>query len=180
MIRFWHVGFAVFAVSASSQALAQDQGATQSRPEIYQQIVACRSIADNDERLKCFDSSSEKFVAAVDDKSLVVLDKAEVQKTRRSLFGFTLPSLKLFGGGDKSDEADEFKQIDGVIAAATPLPYGRWSVTLEEGGTWEQIDTRNLVMRPRPGQSITIKKAALTSFMASINGQPSIRFKRVE
>lgn len=72
--------------AAVSGVSAGTQEATGTNPA--DALAACRGIADSAARLSCFDRTAEAFVRARDNKEVVVLERAEIQKTRRSLFGF--------------------------------------------------------------------------------------------
>ena len=57
-------------------------------------------VADNAERLACFDKAVGTIVAASDSDDLRIVDREEVRETRRKLFGFALPDLGIFGRRD--------------------------------------------------------------------------------
>jgi hypothetical protein len=103
---------------------------------------------------------------------LVVTDRATVREAKKGLFGLALPSLKLFGGG----KDEEVTEIESKIAAIRMASDGFPTFTLDDGARWKQTDGRNTY--PKPGQKIRIRKAALGSYIASINGQPGVRVVR--
>jgi hypothetical protein len=148
---------------------------------VIAELSACRAIADNSARLACFDSVTQKVDAAVASKELYVVDRAQVRKAKRSLFGLTLPDLGLLGGGDAKDAKDsnEISQIDTVVKSARETGDGNWLVVTEEGSTWLQTDGATLALNPRPGAKLTIKKAALGSFKMNVGSQPAVRVRRV-
>ena len=96
--------------------------------QLITDVTACRSIANSAARLACYDGSVAKLADASDKKDVVVLDRAEVQKTKRSLFGFDLPRLPFFdNAGDSKDKkaSDEFAQIEARITSASPERHRR-------------------------------------------------------
>lgn len=139
-------------------------------------VAACRAITDSTARLACFDKSTEALVRARESKDLVVLDRAEVQKTRRSLFGFTLPKIKLFGGGDDGEE--ELKELTGKVASVGQPERDRWLVKLDDESRWQTIEPATFP--PKTGDTARIKRAAMGSYMATFNRGRSIRVKRVD
>lgn len=174
-MRAFSIGLiAVFAVS--TPALAKDKDEKVAPPPVYQAVVDCRTIADAAQRLACFDRTVEVMASATSDKELVILDRATMRETRKGLFGFNLPKLKLFGGGDE-DPRDEVKQIDSTIAGIRSAKDGLPVFTIEDGARWKQTEGRNVF--PKIGQKITIKAAALGSYMASINGRAGVRVMRL-
>jgi hypothetical protein len=97
-----------------------------------------------------------------------------VKKTRRGLFGFTLPDLGIFGG----DDEDEVKSIDTTVASSSQVEGGRYRIAMADGSVWLQIDDRRMALSPRPGQKIQIKTASLGSYFLSLEGRPAIRVRR--
>lgn len=147
-------------------------------PQAYKDLVACKAIADPAARLACFDAQVGKLEQATAAGEVVVTDRAAVRETRKGLFGFRLPSLGLFGGGE--DDKDEIKEILGNVASARTFGYGAWRITLEDGSVWEQTDSERLVFDPRKGDKVKIYKAALGTYRMNIDGQRAIRVRRVE
>ena len=143
-------------------------------PQVFADVMACRSIGDAEQRLACFDRTAAALDNAQQAKAVVVIDENAVRETRRGLFGFSLPRIGLFGGGD--DDKDEVKEISSTIASLSG-GSGRWVVTLADGAVWEQTDGAYL-RRPQVGQTILIKRAALGSYMGRIDNGVTFRIKR--
>jgi hypothetical protein len=146
------------------------------RPETFQALLACRGIADEKARLQCYDSAAAAMEQAADRRDLVVVDRKQVRETKRSLFGIDLPRLNLFGGGD--NDADEVKEVEGVVSAAYQNGDGRWVVKLADGATWAQIDNQTIALRPKPGQKVKIHRGAIGSYIMNVNGQPGVKARR--
>lgn len=167
-------------MAASVQAAPQRQ---QPRPEIFTNLLQCRSITDNAQRLACFDQQVGAMDAAAQRDEVVVLDKSELNKTRKTLFGFSFPKLPFLGGGDDDEDGDKPKEegvthIDAVIASVRSLGYGKWQIGLEDGAQWmttEAVTGRD----PKPGQKIELKRAAMGSFLGKVEGGRAVRMKRV-
>ena len=142
------------------------------------QDVAITADAD---RLACFDQQVGAMEAASQRDEVVVLDKGELNKTRKTLFGFSFPKLPFLGGGDDDGAAKEeegVSHIQATIASLRSLGYGKWQIGLEDGAQWmttEAVTGRD----PKVGQSIEIKRAAMGSFMGKVEGGRAIRMKRV-
>jgi hypothetical protein len=149
--------------------------------ELYAKLSACRTIADNAQRLACFDAAAAKLDAAVAANDVYMVDKAQVRQTRRTLFGLPLPDLGLFGGGggdDKDTDKNEITQIDSTITSARMNADG-WVITIAEGSAWQQTDSKPLGVRPKPGMAVVVKRAALGSYRMNIDGQAAIKVKRI-
>ena len=147
------------------------------QPEAYRTLVACRGVTAAAERLACYDREVAAVEQATAAGEIVMTDKATMRETRRGLFGFRLPSLNIFGGGD---DEDDFKEVETTIAGVSRFGYGSWRLTLADGAVWEQTDSQVLVIDPRSGHKIRIKQAALGTFMANVDGQRAIRMRRVQ
>lgn len=165
------------ALATAAEAAPQPPG----EAKVVQEINACRSIADPTQRLACFDRTAAALVNATRNREVVVLDEQEVKRTERSLFGFSLPKLSLFGGGGKDGKTDDARpsidQIESKITAMAQAGYGKWAFSLEDGSRWETIEM-STTLRPRVGDRIVIKRAALGSFRASIKGADLVRIRR--
>ncbi|MEA3002088.1 MAG: hypothetical protein QOH81_876 [Sphingomonadales bacterium] len=163
-------------IVAAAAAAARPAAPAPARPEAFEALVKCRAIAEDAARLRCFDQASGALEQAAARRDVVIIDRAQVRQTKRTLFGLELPRLPFFGGGD--DKAEEVTQIDGVIGSAFQNGNGKWVVRLEEGGTWAQTDDSPVAIWPKAGQKVVIKRAAMGSYMMRINGQPGVRAKR--
>lgn len=157
-------------------AFGQADKLAQSRPPVFEELVNCRTIADPTARLACYDTK----VAAIDEAEkkdeLVLADKSAMKEARRGLFGFSIPKLKIFGNDSKEDEKFELvAKIDSAYQAS----YGKWTIVLDDGARWVQIDTQVLRKDPARGQEIKIRAAAMGSYFANIEGQRAIRMRRV-
>jgi hypothetical protein len=147
------------------------------RPAALEAVLRCRAIADAQARLACFDTAVASFEAATVSRDVVVVDRAQVRETRRSLFGLSLPRLAIFGAGRGADE-EEIQSLEGVVASAFEDGEGRWVVHLQDGGTWRQIDATLLGRAPRAGSKVVIRRAAMGSFMMRVDNQSGFRARR--
>ncbi len=139
-------------------------------------LLACRAIAGEAERLACFDKAAAAIDSAVSNKELVVFDKEGVRKTKKGLFGFGIPNLGIFGD---DDDTVEIKQVDGVIAGLGRTVDG-FIFRLQDGSRWVQTDAKVIVIDPRIGDKVLIKKGALSSYILSVNKQPGVKVRRTE
>ena len=158
--------------AASSQARDRDETAT-APPPVYQAVLDCRSVSDAAQRLACYDKSVGAMSDAAGRKDVVVIDRESIRATKRGLFGVSLPNIKIFGGNDDV----EVNQIESTIASAPASRDGMSVFILSDGSRWKQTDGR--FTYPKAGQKILVKRAALGSFMANVNGQPGVRVMRL-
>ena len=162
---------ALVPASAPARPKAQDARSN----ALIQALAACRGVADEKARLDCYDQASARLAEAVDKKELVVMDRQEIQQTRRSLFGFSVPDIPLFRGEDGKDSG----KLETVIAGASRLEGGKWQIRLEDGAIWQTNETRLNLSDPKPGQKIVIQRGTLGNYFLRIDGQRGIRGRRV-
>ena len=177
MMKAWYLVLGL--ASLPSVAAARDADKTLPRADVFQKVIDCRAIADNTQRLACFDAQVARLDEAATRKDVVVVDQAEVRRTRKGLFGFNIGDLGIFGGKDPGPGGDEegFTQITSTIQSARQDASGKWILVIEGGAKWVQIDTTS-IRTPKPGQAIKIRKASLGSYFANINDQHAIRMIR--
>lgn len=162
----------VAGASAAAKDKSKDDAST-APPAVYKAVLDCRTVADAAQRLACYDATVGAMASATDKKDLVVIDRETIRATKRGLFGISLPKIKIFGGNDD----EEVNQIESTINAAYAAKDGMSVFALADGSRWKQTEGR--FTYPKPGQKILIKRAALGSFMAQVNGQPGVRVIRL-
>ena len=167
----------IFAAAAMLSATAAAAEKPRNRPELFSKVIDCRSITDNSQRLACYDQSVGALEAAEQRKDVVVVDREQMRETRKSLFGFTLPKIGLFGGGREEAEED-VSEIQTSIGSVRQIASDRWSLVLPDAGTWETMTP--VKYEPRAGQKIRISKAMMGSYLGSFGSNRGIRFRRVD
>ncbi|GFM29935.1 hypothetical protein [Novosphingobium sp. PY1] len=166
-------------LTISQSATAKDDEAP-APPEVYQQLMGCRSIAEATDRLACYDRQTEVLDTATRSKEVVIADKKALKEARRGLFGFTAPIGRLMGfGGNEDDDAEAVKEIETSVSDVRHSRAG-WRLDLADGSTWEQNDTRDFVLSPKVGNPVRIGRGALGTYFVSVNGQRAIKMRRVK
>lgn len=163
----------VLAVTPGTAPASPQSGPASSGNGVVDAIASCRSVADDGQRLACFDAAAKALSDARAAKTIVVMDQAEVRKAKRSMFGFSLPSIKLFGAGD-DDEA--LKTLTATMQATSALPGGLSRFQLDDGSVW--TTTEQINMSPKRGDVVTIKAGALGSYVATAPGRRAVRVVR--
>lgn len=148
-------------------------GAPQQLPPVFEAVVNCRTLTADSERLACYDRSVAALASAREKEDIVVADRATIRETKRGLFGFSLPRLKLFGG----TEGEDVKEIEGTISAVRTTQDGLAIFTLADGARWRQTDGGNAFAKA--GQTIKIKRGALGSFLATLGKGSAFRVVRL-
>jgi hypothetical protein len=171
------IALAALLLAASPLAAEDEQGES----SYVAALRACQSKTDPAERLACYDTAVAAMVSASSEGEVRVVDREEVREARRKLFGFTLPDLGIFGGkSDKEDpeQAEEFTTLVTTITGVRSTS-GTYVLITEEGAEWQLDEVPARLMRPRVGESLEIKKGALSSYFLRIDGQKGVKGRRV-
>ena len=167
-------GFSAFI--AATALMSSSAGAQTAGSDLVAQLSACRSVSSDAERLACFDRTASALEAARAGGEVVILDREEVEETRRRSFGLDLNVLNPFA---REGGVDEIDNVSTTLEQATQAGgAGRWLFTLENGSVWRQVDNEPVRVSPRQGMSVEIRRASLGSYMMSINGSRSVRVRR--
>jgi len=142
---------------------------------VIQAVLDCRKAAAAEARLACYDAAVSKLAQAVGDGDLVSFDREQRREVRRQAFGFNLPSLSVVERGERPEEMGV---LTATVRSASRNSEGRWVIVLDGGQVWRQTDSIALARPPRPGSAVVIQKAALGSFMISVDGHPGFRARR--
>lgn len=158
-------------------------GATQASPSPSRHlgaIGACRAITADTARLACFDREAAAFVAAAQSGQVSIVDRAELQAARRSLFGFSLPNLGMFGAKNDKVESEETKELRSEIVRATTIGAGKYRVVIaDQKAVWETTEASLTGRQPRPGEAVHIKKGSLGSYFIQLGSQKWVKGRRV-
>ena len=164
------------AASAAPPAQAAADEATPGRADVLARLVACRTMADTAARLSCYDVAAAALDAAERQGDVVVVDRNQISTARRENFGFSLPSLpNLF---ERDGQPESVTSIDSTLASASENWEGRWTFTLADGSVWQQIDTAYVSFRNRGNPPVTVRSAALGSFLLVVGDSRSVRVRR--
>ena len=136
-------------------------------------LLACQPLTDPTQRLACYDSAAGAFAKAYEKHEVMVVDRAEAKAAKRSLFGFSVPKVKLFGGNDDV----EVTKIDSTLADVRNRNDGSQVIVLADGSRWLQTDGPEV--SGRKGDKVEIVTAAFGSYFATIGVQPGHRVIRL-
>ncbi|RYY08545.1 MAG: hypothetical protein EON55_20210 [Alphaproteobacteria bacterium] len=179
-MRIWLYGVACLAgtLAAISFAKPGDDAAPPVVPAL-QRLGECRSIQAVEQRATCYDAAYDGFVQAQRSRQVVVIDRDEANKARRSLFGLDLPKLKIFSRGETRAEAQAFETLEAKIASVRQGGTGRWVMTLDDDSVWGQVDDEQQSSPPRAGDPVRIRKGAMGGYFANVAGRRAMRVRRV-
>lgn len=156
----------LFTAGLAGPALAQEAS--------LEAVLACRAIEDPTQRVGCYDAAVGRLEQAQAQGEVKVITRAEVEKVQRESFGFRIPSLPSFGGGDKDGSA-ELKRVTEAVKSVSGTG-GKLRITLENGSVWQQIDDKSI--RARNVESAEIFQAAMGSYKMKLDGGLAFRVRR--
>ena len=159
-------------IATSSPALGQSDN-----PDFLKDLRECSTIEENEKRLACYDQSVGAVVAASDAGEVQIVDKEDVEQTRRGLFGFTLPKIGLFSG---DSEEEDLNTLESEVTSVRRLPRDTYVFKIAEGSTWRIANAPMRLRPPRTGDKVVFKKAALGSYFIRIAGQTGVKGRRIE
>ena len=169
---------AILAVSMAAQAAPQPAASLKDRRAgALDALSACRAVSDPAARLTCYDSAAGRLDEAEKTGEIVVVDRKQAGEVRRQAFGFALPSLALF---DKAPGTEKLDRVESVLKAARKGADGKWILQLENGAVWRQTDPEGPARTPRLGMTVSVRSAAMGSYLVSVDGQAGFRAKREE
>ncbi len=176
------LGALVLTIGILPQAVAANAPAPPAAraPEL-QAVVDCRAITDRDARLTCYDAAADKLDRAEASGQVVVVDKEQVRKVRKDVFGLQLPSLDIFSAVGRKGAAgavEDVSRLQAVVKTAWRIEQGRWALELDTGAVWRQTDDFQLALDPHPGSKVDIRKGALGSYFMKVDGQPAFKAHR--
>lgn len=162
---------AAIAVFVATPVSAQAGGGAQ---RVLGGFAACRAITDAGERLACYDKASAALEEAVKQNDVRIVDRADVRRARRSVFGLNLPDLGLLGGGadrGETDQRETFSEINTTVRSARPGANGRGEITLADEGypVWQTTDA--MPFPPRAGAKVRIRKGTMGAFFLNVDGR---------
>ncbi len=143
------------------------------KPAQLEALMRCQGEADGAKRLACYDSAVAAMQTAVASGDLRVQDKAEVQRLR--LWNFGKSSLPV----EQLAKEDEIDTLALKIVAVTPAGDSQWRFELENGQVWQHTEASTHFRAPKVGSTLTIKKAALGSYLVKVDDSRVARAKRI-
>lgn len=143
-------------------------------------LQACRALPDAAARLSCYDRAVDALNAATASGDVVVVERTEVRKARKGLFGFTLPRIGfLTGRPDNAEDTADAKELNTVVTASRSIGNGKWRFTVEGGALWETVEASSAFSDPLPGRKVLIERGSLGAFFATVERGRRVQAKRI-
>lgn len=190
------------ALTGSALALtAASASAQQAGSPLVDDLLQCRQLAGDAERLACLDRAAAAVADAISSGQISVVERRRAEAAERESFGTaTIGTGGLLAGllgrsaGDLSrtqsydDGAQAVRSDAGEIEALLNVPVrevghgtdGKLFVVLSDGQVWRQTDTRRIHLpRDVSGLTASIRRGAVGSYFMSLSNSPlSVRARR--
>jgi hypothetical protein len=143
-------------------------------------LQACRTESDSAKRLACYDKAVDVLTAATTSQEVVIVERSEVRKARKGLFGFAFPRIGILAGrdGNAEDEADETRQEMKIISSRM-IGYGKWRFTVEGGAVWETVEISTGFNEPLPGRTVALERGSLGGYFAKVGKGRRVQARRI-
>lgn len=149
------------------------QNAASTGSDLVGAVIQCRNIQGDAARLACFDAASTTLAAAGE---VAVVSRQDVEQNQRRLFGFNVSTLNPFERS--SSRPDGLQSISGAMTSARSLGRGEWLITLDDGSVWRKIDSVETLFLANRQYPVTVRRAALGSYMMKVANDPPFRVRR--
>lgn len=159
-------------------ALAADTPTPVAKPVAA--LQQCRTLGDAAARLSCYDKAVDALTAATASNEVVIVERQEVRKARKGLFGFTMPKIGfLTGRADSAEDKADASELEATITASRQIGYGKWRFTIEGGATWETVEANMGFDDPLPGRKVLLESGSLGSYYAKVGKGRRVQAKRI-
>ena len=143
-------------------------------------LQSCRALTDPAARLACYDRAVDALASATARGDVVVVERTEVRKARKGLFGFTLPRIGfLTGRADNAEDAADEKELNTTVTASRQIGNGKWRFTVEGGALWETVEASMGFRDPLVGRKVTIEKGMMGAYFVTVEKGRRVQAKRV-
>lgn len=167
-------GLLLLGVSAS----AQDKDDLASSP-LVDKLATCTAITDDAQRLACFDREVAVFVGAANDGEVKVVEKGEINKARKKLFGYSLPDAGIFKA-DSKEEKEANKRLTSTITKVRQVSSKEWHIWIEEGDARWRLKNNSIRFRaPKVGDTVEFRPATMGTYWIRVNGRKGVRGDRI-
>lgn len=157
-------------------APAQDTGGATRGVDMFNQ---CAEVANDAERLACFDRVTREMRAATRPSGSAATSTRPItpqQSAQREREDFGLDPAKV---KQQSSQPKPIKQIRARLAAAKVVGPGYWTFLLDDGAIWQMSELERNFQPPRPGETVRVRRGVLGGFLLDTGRQTPVRVKRI-
>lgn len=169
-----------FALSTAILATSAAGGALAENTDVHNALAPCIGISSSADRLACYDKLAGRVSAPK--AAPVAAAPAPAASVAAAPAPAAAPTAEDFGLSNvqkaaSSSSPPEMKSVTAKVAGFGHSPNRRTQVTLDNGQVWEYEDDPDSLLSI--GDSVTIKRAALGSFILLTPTKHSHRVRRI-
>lgn len=172
------IGISFFTLLLLPSPLLAQTEVRSREPALLMQLRQCQGLQNDTERLDCFDRGMASLNEAQQAGDLAIIDRSQIQQTKRQLFGFESPDISRLFGDNQRAAADEINQIETTLISAHQDHNGRWLLVLADGSSWRQTDNSRKQVRNIEGSPVAIHRASLGSYLMNVGRTRGLRVQR--
>lgn len=174
VIKSLAAGIACVLLAIATDAAAQDRS-TATASSVIGELIDCRTVASNADRLACFERATHGLETALASGELLVVDRAQATAARRQAFGSTTAPADILQPPRPEDRIDA---IETTLVRASQADDNRWTFVLADGSTWRQTDTDRVRIVNREGEAVRVRRGALGSYLLTVGRSGVVRVRR--
>ena len=137
----------------------------------------CAAVPDDPARLACYDAAFGHPAAMPAGIALPAVSAADAAAQARRDFGLSEADKRALD--PERVGPTQPQSISGKVATVRKRPTGEWVTTLESGQVWEQAESETKAVI-RIGDEVTVRKAALGSFVLISANRIPMRVRRIK
>lgn len=165
-------------LALGAAASAQDNDDLASSP-LVDKLATCTAITDDAARLACFDREVGAFVGAANEGEVKVVEKEEITKARRKLFGYSVPDAGIFKA-DSKEEEEANRRLTSTITRVRQIGSKEYYIWIEEGDAQWRMKSSSIRFRaPEVGDTVEFQPATMGTYWIKVNGRKGVRGNRV-
>lgn len=157
-----------------------------SQGSLPDQLSVCARIAKKDARLACYDSvagaaSQGAYTSSFGSASIRTPEAAPPPvpgaPSVAAAPGFGAEQIDRPLAQRRAEAGDN--EVELAVASARDNGLNKWQINMTDGAIWRMTETQSNFRPPKPNETVTIRKAALGSYLMQVGKQGSVRVERV-
>ena len=167
------------AIALTGALAVMAQSALESSASLLDGLRGCRALPGQSERVTCYDAKVGALLGAVEAGDVRLVDREDVRKTRRQLFGIAMPEVDILKADEKENQDEDSALFETTITSSRQIAPTTWRFTTIEGAVWEINNPPRKIGPFKAGDKVVFKKASLGYYFIRINGQIGVKGRRV-
>jgi len=166
------------ALAALASCLTNAAHAAPPPPPVPENLLTCRKLQDDSERVRCYDKEIEKLTRSAAPPSLPSTAAATKESAAAQFGQDTLPAA----ARPKTPAEDQLALISSITAMRAVAPQ-IYVISLSNGQVWRQEQASQTALFFRVGDNVRIERGALGSYHMSTDatgGKNWVRVTRIQ